>query len=108
MNTKTITAIQKASEIVGGKSALARLVGVRPPTVQQWANGSRPVAPDRCIDIERVTGGAVTRSDLRPDDWQRIWPEWKPSEQNGIVDRAASSDDTQGDAGGEVDPEEGA
>ena len=26
-------------------------------------------------DIERITAGAVTRRDLRPDDWQRVWPE---------------------------------
>lgn len=26
-------------------------------------------------DIEEITNGAVTRLDLRPDDWQRIWPE---------------------------------
>ena len=26
-------------------------------------------------DIERITDGAVTRRDLRPDDWQRVWPE---------------------------------
>lgn len=30
---------------------------------------------DRCVAIERVTGGAVTRRDLRPDDWWLIWPE---------------------------------
>lgn len=28
-----------------------------------------------CVRIERVTGGAVTRRDLRPDDWHQIWPE---------------------------------
>ena len=28
-----------------------------------------------CTDIERESGGAVRRWDLRPDDWRRIWPE---------------------------------
>jgi len=32
-----------------------------------------PIA--RCLAIERATSGAVTRRDLRPDDWQDIWPE---------------------------------
>lgn len=32
-----------------------------------------PVA--RCMSIERATSGAVTRQDLRPYDWQDIWPE---------------------------------
>jgi len=28
-----------------------------------------------CVAIERATGGVVTRKDLRPDDWWKIWPE---------------------------------
>lgn len=28
-----------------------------------------------CVSIERETHGQVTRKDLRPDDWQSIWPE---------------------------------
>lgn len=31
--------------------------------------------PALCVAIEVVTSGAVTRRDLRPDDWARIWPE---------------------------------
>ncbi len=27
------------------------------------------------MPIERATNGAVTRRDLRPDDWHEIWPE---------------------------------
>lgn len=75
MDNKPSSAIARAAELVGSKSALARLVGVTPPTVQQWANGERPVPPERCVLIERVTGGAVGRRDLRPDDWHLIWPE---------------------------------
>lgn len=89
MSTKTATSIQIASKIVGGKSALARLVGVKPPTVQQWANGDRPVAPRRCVAIERATNGVVTRQMLRPDDWASIWPE---SIEPGAPD---ASDDVQ-------------
>lgn len=28
-----------------------------------------------CVDIERVSQGAVTRKDLHPDDWAENWPE---------------------------------
>ena len=31
----------------------------------------------RCVQIEKLTNGAVTRKDLRPDDWHEIWPELK-------------------------------
>ena len=41
----------------------------------QMATNRRPVSPERCVDVERLTSGAVTRMDLRPDDWHRIWPE---------------------------------
>lgn len=30
---------------------------------------------DLCVSIERESAGAVTRRDLRLDDWQRFWPE---------------------------------
>lgn len=29
----------------------------------------------RVSGIERLTGGQVTRRDLRPHDWREIWPE---------------------------------
>jgi DNA-binding transcriptional regulator YdaS (Cro superfamily) len=35
----------------------------------------RAAAPELAVRIEQVTGGAVMRWDLRPDDWHRIWPE---------------------------------
>lgn len=54
---------------------LARSVGVSPALLYQWRMGIRPVPVCRCVDIERATNGAVSRRDLRPDDWQRIWPE---------------------------------
>ena len=35
-----------------------------------------------CVSIERETHGQVTRKDLRPTDWQDIWPELAESEPN--------------------------
>lgn len=43
--------------------------------VNQLVNGSRPVPVEHCLAIERATNGLVTRRDLRPDDWQKIWPD---------------------------------
>ncbi|MDR9108984.1 transcriptional regulator [Burkholderia multivorans] len=53
----------------------AKALGVSQGLVCQWIKKRRPVAADRCVSIERVTGGAVGRRDLRPDDWHLIWPE---------------------------------
>lgn len=58
-------------------TGLARTLGLNPDQVRQWRhrhNGRQP-APENCVAIERATEGAVTRRDLRPDDWHLIWPE---------------------------------
>lgn len=45
--------------------------------VRQWQHGyaGRVPSPENCVAIEKATNGAVTRKDLRPHDWERIWPE---------------------------------
>jgi DNA-binding transcriptional regulator YdaS (Cro superfamily) len=69
-------AVARAVELSGNNGALlAREVGVTPGMVSQWLHGRRPVPPERCVVIERVTKGEVTRRHLRPDDWHLIWPE---------------------------------
>lgn len=54
---------------------LARDIGVPPVLISQWRNGIRPVPIERCMPIEKATGGQVTRKDLRPNDYFDIWPE---------------------------------
>lgn len=60
----------------GAQTELARAIGVPSQTVWHWAHDARHVPIHHCMAVEVATGGAVTRKDLRPDDWQRIWPEW--------------------------------
>lgn len=62
--------LRRACELVGGKAALARAIGVTPPAVHQWIRGMRPIPAERCPLIERATDGLVRCEDLRPDvDW---------------------------------------
>jgi DNA-binding transcriptional regulator YdaS (Cro superfamily) len=63
------------SEARGRQAALAKEIKAHAPDVSRWATGERPIPVEFCPAIERVTEGVVTRRDLRPDDWQRIWPE---------------------------------
>lgn len=71
----------KLSEYVaehGRKSELARAIDAGPggpQLVYQWASGVRAVPIERCVPIERATGGQVRRWDLRPNDWHELWPE---------------------------------
>lgn len=57
------------------QSEFARRIGVTQPMVYQMSRGLRPVPEKICVVIEQETGGAITRKDLRPDDWHLIWPE---------------------------------
>ena len=43
--------------------------------LRKAASIHQKLRPALCVRIERETFGAVTRKDLRPDDWAEIWPE---------------------------------
>jgi len=64
MKTKK-SGIKKAIEYFGSQTALAKHLGVRPQSVQQW-NAKRLVPAQRCIDIERATKGAISAVELNP------------------------------------------
>lgn len=57
------------------QSAFAEMAGVTQGMVWQWLKGLRPVSPTACVAIEKATGKAISRKDLRPSDWNKIWPD---------------------------------
>jgi len=57
------------------QTLLAAQLGVSQSMIWQWSTGYRPVPPNRCLSIERATGGLVTRGELRPHDGHLIWPD---------------------------------
>lgn len=59
----------------GRMSALAASIEVSTAFVSLMASGKRKVPPAMAVQIEQATEGAVTRKDLRPDDWRVLWPE---------------------------------
>ncbi|GAA0781089.1 hypothetical protein GCM10009108_22020 [Castellaniella ginsengisoli] len=67
--------VRHACALMGGMTALAQKLGLPVQVVSGWAAGTRPVPIIRCVEIEELTGGGVTRKQLRPDDWWQIWPE---------------------------------
>ena len=74
----------------------AEALGVTQGLISQWARGKAAPPPNRCVAIERMTGGEVTRQELRPDDWKDIWPELEEivagadCEDDGSVPRATT------------------
>ncbi len=59
-------------------SELASLIGIKNDAqIRQWQHGysGRIPSPENSLAIERATAGQVTRQELRPDDFWRIWPD---------------------------------
>jgi len=59
----------------GTAAKLARLTGIKPQNLSLYASRKKPVPISASVKIEKATNGAVTRKDLRPNDWHEIWPE---------------------------------
>lgn len=83
--------LDRAIERASGVSALARLIGVNQSTVSMWRARGGSVPVEHCAAIEAATG--VTRRELRPDDWSRIWPELAdaPATGPGALDEQAAA-----------------
>ncbi len=66
--------LDAAARVVGGRNSLAQRLDISVAAIGNWKKrGATPI--EHCVPIERATNGAVTRKDLRPDDWAAIWPE---------------------------------
>lgn len=72
---RAMEALKHAISIAGSQAALAAKVGVKQQHVWNWLNRGGEVPAEHCPAIEQATDGQVTRQELRPNDWQRIWPE---------------------------------
>jgi len=59
----------------GRQASLARAIGAHAPDISRWAEGKRPIPVIHAAAIESATGGLVTRQEMFPNDWARIWPE---------------------------------
>ena len=59
----------------GGRGALADSLGVSRQVVWNWLHRDKAVPAQHCLSIEALTG--VSRKLLRPDDWQKFWPDTK-------------------------------
>lgn len=58
----------------GVRSEIVSQLGISRQSIANW-KADNCVPTKHCASIEQVTNGAVTRKDLRPDDWHLIWPE---------------------------------
>ncbi len=54
-------------------SGLARDLNLTRQVVQAWKTNGIPAR--YCPQLEQMTGGKVTRKEMRPNDWMQFWPE---------------------------------
>lgn len=59
----------------GTLSQLANILDVPPSSVSDWASKKRPIPIEYTLSIEQFTNGEVTRQELQPEKWEKIWPE---------------------------------
>ena len=64
--------INRAIDLAGGQTALAKLMGVTQGLIHQLTTGRSNLTPERAVQIETVLGGKVTCEELLPQfEWQR-------------------------------------
>jgi len=69
VRTSELKALERAVELAGGQTALARQLGgpVKQGHVWNWLNRDGKAPPEYVFKIERATGGKVRARELRPD-----------------------------------------
>ena len=65
--------IDQAAQAAGGRASLAKQLEVSVAAIGNWKSRGIPI--EYCASIEMASGGMVTRRELRPHDWEKIWPE---------------------------------
>lgn len=69
-------AIRQAIDLMGGTVVAAQKLRIAPQNFYNWINRENVKVPtEHCVTIELETSGAVTRKQLRPDDWWAHWPD---------------------------------
>lgn len=68
---------QDIIKTLGGVNAVARLLGVRPPSVSNWLKRGIPDSRLREMgaQIEIKSGGAFSRKERWPENYAIYWPE---------------------------------
>ena len=67
---KSKRALDRAIDLLKGRTPFASSIGVTAPTVDYWRSEKGRVAAELCPKIERLTDRQVTCEQLRPDvDW---------------------------------------
>ena len=70
-----VAELVRAIELAGGPAAVARALVVSTQTVCFWRDGQRRMGSEHGAALEAASDFKVTRQQMWPMSWQRIWPE---------------------------------
>jgi hypothetical protein len=67
--------------LLGGVTSVARMLGIKPPSVHAWLEGGIPEGRLRELagQIELKSAGKFTRRDRWPENFAFYWPELAPA-----------------------------
>lgn len=70
----------KLIDDLGGTATVARLLGIKSPSVSEWRGNGIPEA--RLIELAPIAEkrGLVTRKELFPTKYMRLWPDLADAE----------------------------
>ena len=57
------------------KIVFAELCGTTLPYLRKVMSTNSSIGPEICAQLEIHSGGAISRKELNPQNWARIWPE---------------------------------
>ena len=70
-----VAELVRAIELADGPAAVARALSVSTQTVCFWRDGRRRMGTEHGAALEQASGFKVTRQQMWPLSWKRIWPE---------------------------------
>ncbi|WP_347989475.1 YdaS family helix-turn-helix protein [Methylomonas sp. AM2-LC] len=59
--------MEKLILFFGGRSEAAVAIGVTPSFITMVKRGKRQFSPAMALHVEKITGGKISKSELRPD-----------------------------------------
>ncbi|MBI0164777.1 transcriptional regulator [Snodgrassella alvi] len=59
----------------GEAKRLAMGVNDYPSNISLWKSGKKSIPVSKCLLLESLTNGEVSRKELRPKDYRKYWPE---------------------------------
>lgn len=73
-------------DLLGGFTAVARMLGIKPPSVHEWLSSGSGIPEARLRElagqIEIKSEGRFTRRERWPDKYAFYWPELAPATEN--------------------------